>query len=514
MTYPLNLNMMNRRRFLRRGIEAGAVIASFPILKNPLFGAPGTMSAEGPSASVILPREDLRKLLDIALAKGGDFAEIYMEYTVSNGIGLDDNVISSASRNIEMGVGFRVLKGETVGYAYSDVLEFGRLKAAAETAALVASGPASSKTRDLRKVQPPSYYLVKVPPDGVEARAKAEMLLKANETARAFDKKIKEVSVGFADMTKRFAIANSEGLYVEDSQTLSSFGVYCNAIEGEKRSRGGESLAGGLGYEHFTVALARDHGRKAAEQAIRMLEAEDAPAGEYPVVIASGYGGVFFHEAIGHSLEADANRTKRSCFWDKLGKPIASPLVTLVDDGTYKGGWGTVNVDDEGEPAHDTVIIDKGLCSGYLQDKLSARLMKTAPTGNGRRQSFRFYPIPRMTNTYMLAGKSKPEEIVRSVDKGLLIDRIGGGNVDTTTGRFVFEVEEAHMIEGGKVTRPLKGIMLMGNGQDILKGISMVGDDLRVTGGGQCGKGGQGKPTASGNPTFKVDKITVGGKKA
>lgn len=513
MTNPTKFQPMNRRRFLKRGVEAGTLIVSFPFLKNSLFGPPEALFSDKAPAAFILPKDDLRRLLEIALGRGGDFAEIYMEYTVSNSIGLDENVISSAVRNIDMGVGFRVLKGETTGYAFSDVLEFGQLRAAAETAALVASGTAAP-VRSFKTIKPPSYYLVKVPPDSIAAKAKADLLIRANETARAYDRRIKEVGVGFGDTFKRFAIVNSEGLYVEDSQTLTGFGVSCNAIDGDMRSVGGESKDGGYGFEHFDLKLAVETAKKAAEGAIRMLPADDAPAGEFPVVIKKGYGGIFFHEAIGHSLEADAIRKRSSCFWDKLGRSIASPVVTLVDDGTYKGGWGSVNVDDEGQPGQNTVLIDKGVCAGFLQDKLSAGLMKMAPTGNGRRMSFRYYPIPRMTNTYMLPGTSTPEEIVRSVDKGLFIAKIGGGNVQPTTGRFVFEVTEGHMIEGGKITRPLKGIMLMGNGQDILQNITMAADDLSVLGGGQCGKGGQGKPTGFGNPTFKVTKITVGGKKA
>jgi TldD protein len=274
---------------------------------------------------------------------------------------------------------------------------------------------------------------------------------------------------------------------------------------------GYESKSGSYGFEHFDPKLAEEMARKAAEMAVRVLPAEDAPAGEFPIVVAKGFGGIFFHEAIGHSLEADGIRKRTSCFWDKLGKPIATKAVTLLDDGTYMGGWGAVSVDDEGCPGHKTVLIDKGVCAAFLQDKLNARLIKMAQTGNGRRQSFRFYPIPRMTNTYLLAGESAPEDIIKSVAKGLYIAKIGGGNVDETTGRFVFSVTEGYMIESGKVTRPLKGIMLMGSGQDVLMNISMVGNDLLIIGGGGCGKNGQSKPVGFGNPTIKVDKITVGG---
>lgn len=505
---------MNRRSFLSKGIRTGALVASLPLWKR--FGGKdaGALLAAEAGALPGLDKQVLRRLLETCLSHGGEFAEIYYERTVSNSISLDEDKISSATRGLDMGVGFRVLQGEKTGYAFSDDLDFERLKEAARTAALIASGKVRKKPGAFTPLSPPSYYLVKTPPDTIAAKAKVELLTKANAVARAFDKRITQVGVGFSDTTKRILIANSEGLHVEDTQTLTRFGVNCAALEGENRSMGYESKAGSYGFEHFDMALAEDFARKAADMAIRTLPAEDAPAGEFPIVIAKGYGGIFFHEAIGHSLEADGIRKKTSCFHDKLGQPIAAPGVTLADDGTYQGAWGAVNVDDEGCVGKNTVLIDKGKCAAFLQDRLNAKLMKMSPTGNGRRQSYQFYPIPRMTNTYLHAGESQPEEIVRSVDKGLYIAKIGGGNVQPTTGRFVFSVTEGYMIEDGKITKPLKGIMLMGSGQDVLKNISMVGNDLLVIGGGSCGKDGQSKPVGFGNPTLKVDRITVGGKKA
>ncbi|MBM3284285.1 MAG: TldD/PmbA family protein, partial [Candidatus Aminicenantes bacterium] len=454
------------------------------------------------------------KLLEACLSHGGDFAEVYFERTVVNSISLDEDKISAATRGLDTGVGFRVLQGEKTGYAFSDDLGFVRLKEAAGTAALIASGQATHKPQHFTPLSPPQYYQVKVSPDSIVSKAKAELLVRANAVARGHDKRITQVGVSFYDINKKILIANSEGLYVEDAQTLSRFGVNGAALEGENRSVGYESKAGSYGFEHFDLSLAEEFGRRAAEMAIRLLPAEDAPAGEFPIVIAAGYGGIFFHEAIGHSLEADGIRKKTSCFHDKLGQPIASPVVTLADDGTYKGAWGAVNVDDEGCVGQNTPLIEKSICSAFLQDRLNARLMKMKQTGNGRRQSYQHYPIPRMTNTYLLPGESLPEDILKSVDKGLYIAKIGGGNVQPTTGRFVFSVTEGYMIEGGKVTVPLKGIMLMGSGQEVLKNISMVGNDLLVIGGGSCGKDGQSKPVGFGNPTLKVTKITVGGKKA
>ncbi len=514
MSIPKPNHLMDRRSFLKRGVHTGALVVSLPLWKR--FGGKDAeallaMEADLPAG---LDKETLRKLLGVCLSKGGDFAELYYERTVENSVSLDENKISSATRGLDMGVGFRVLQGEKTGYAFSGDLDLARLKEAAATAALIASGGAPQNPKSLTTLVPPSYYLVKVSPDTIAPKAKAELLVRANAVARAHDKRINQVGVGFYDINKKIMIANSEGLYVEDAQTLTGLSAYCAGLDGQQRSRGYENKAGSYGYEHFDVKLAESLARSAAEMAIRNLPAEDAPAGEFPIVIAKGFGGIFFHEAIGHSLEADGIRKKTSCFWDKLGQPIAAPGVTLADDGTWKGGWGSVDVDDEGCVGHKTILIDKGRCAAFLQDKLNSGLMKMEPTGNGRRESYKNPPIPRMTNTYLEPGEARPEDIIKSVDKGLYIAKIGGGNVQPTTGQFVFTVTEGYMIEGGQVTKPLKGIMLMGSGQDVLKNISLVGNDLMVIGGGSCGKDGQSKPVGFGNPTLKVDKITVGGKKA
>jgi TldD protein len=514
MANSLKLKPMDRRSFLKRGVQSGAAFVTLPFWSRLLFPegeVPPGLEVPEPFA---ISAEDLRKLLQVALAHGGEFAEVYLEYTVENSLGLDEDKISNATRGVKMGAGFRVIQGEKTGYAFSDDLSYPRLKEAAETAALIANGGRGAVAQVLKAIRPPSYYQVRVSPERVAAKGKVELLTRANGVARAFDKRITQVGVSFYDTNKRIRIANSEGLLGEDTQTLSYFGIGVSARDGEQRSRGGESTAGSYGFEHFPVTLAEAHARKAAEMAVRLLPAEDAPAGEFPIVIAAGYGGIFFHEAIGHSLEGDGIRKKTSCFWDKLGQPIAAPAVNLVDDGSYPGGWGAANVDDEGCIGQKTLLIDKGVCSGFLQDKLNAGLMKAKQTGNGRRESYQNYPIPRMTNTYLLSGASRPDEIVASVDKGVFIAKIGGGNVQPTTGRFVFSVPEGYLIEGGKVTRPLKGIMLMGSGQDVLKNISMVGNDLLVIGGGSCGKDGQSKPVGFGNPTLKVDRITIGGRKA
>lgn len=500
---------VGRRTFLKGSLSFGAFMVSFPLMKFFLYRDPESISENNPFH---LTKKEMEKVLSIALSRGGEFAEIYFEYTISNNISLDEEKISYAIRGVDCGVGIRVINGERTGYAFTDEIEFKSIKECAETASLIASGVRGKQGR-LRTYKPPSYYLVEISPENVAPKKKARLLYRINEFSRKFDKRITQVSASFSDISKFIIIANSEGLYVEDRQTLTRLGTSVNAIEGERRSMGYDSKSGTFGFEYFSEKVAEEISKNASEMAIRLLPAEDAPAGEFPVVIEKGYGGIFFHEAIGHSLEGDGIRKKTSVFWDKLGKRIASPIVNLCDDGSWKGGWGTVNVDDEGTEGQKTILIEKGICSNFLQDRLNAKLMKMKPTGNGRRQSFRFYPIPRMTNTYLLPGDSEPEEIIKSVDRGVYIAKIGGGNVQPTTGRFVFTVTEGYMIENGKITKPLKGIMLMGTGQEVLMNISMVGNDLLVIGGGTCGKDGQSKPVGFGNPTIKVSKLTVGGRK-
>ncbi len=500
---------LGRRGFLKSSLSFGAFMVSFPLMKFIPYRDPEAVLEDNPFK---ISKKEMEKVLSIALRRGGEFAELYFEYTISNIISLDEEKISYAVRGVDCGAGIRVINGERTGYAFTDEIEFKSLKECAETASLIASGLRVAPKK-LRNYQPPSYYLVKVPPEKVSPKEKTNLLYRINEISRKFDKRITQVSASFSDVSKLIIIANSEGLYVEDRQTLTRLSGSVNAIEGDRRSSGYDSKSGSYGFENFPEKLAEEIAKNASEMALRLLPAEDAPAGEFPVVIEKGYGGIFFHEAIGHSLEGDGIRKKTSVFWDKLGKKIASPIVNLCDDGSYKGGWGTVNIDDEGTPGQKTILIEKGICSNFLQDRLNAKLMKMKPTGNGRRQSFRFYPIPRMTNTYLLPGYNEPDEIIKSVDKGVYIAKIGGGNVQPTTGRFVFTVTEGYMIEEGKITKPLKGIMLMGSGQEVLMNISMVGNDLLVIGGGTCGKDGQSKPVGFGNPTFKVSKLTVGGRK-
>ncbi len=502
---------VTRRKFLNAGLTGGAIAATLPVWRHFCFAAPPADFYVNPAVN--LSKETLEMLLRQALGHGGEFSEVYVEYTVRNQVRLEEDKIYGAGRGVDMGVGIRVLHGEKTGYAYSDDLTLEKLMQTADVAGLIAAAKGRKEPAALKPSVAPSHYMVKVSPDRIVPEEKAKLLWKANSVGRGYDRRISQVNVTFADTNKKITVANSEGVWVEDIQTLTRLLVSIDAIEGEKRSSGYAYKDGTLGYEHFDPKLAEDLAREAGRIAIAMLPAEDAPAGEYPIVMAKGHCGTFFHEAIGHSLESDFIRKKTSCFWDRQGEMIASMITSLADDGTVKGARGSINVDDEGTPGRSTLLIEKGKCVNFLYDKLNARLMKANLTGNGRRESYQHYPIPRMTNTYLLAGKDEPEDILRSVRKGMYISRIGGGNVSEVTGRFVFDVPEGYMIEDGKITRPLKGIQLMGSGPEVLKSIVMVGPDLEIWGGGTCGKDGQAKPVSDGNPTLKVSKITIGGAK-
>jgi len=502
---------ITRREFLKTGVTGGAVIATLPLWKLFSFSAPPSDFYVNPACN--LSKETLEKLIAIALQHGGEFAEVYVEYKVTNNIGLEENKIYGATRGVDMGVGIRVLDGEKTGYAFSDDLSFEKLKQTAEVASLIAAEKEIKKPVGLKSSKIPSYYLVKVSPDSIVPQDKARLLWKANSIGREYDKRISQVNVEFSDTNKKIIIANSEGIWVENVQTQTGLGVNVNAIEGDKRSFGYAFKNGTLGYEHYDLKMAEELAKNAGRKAIAMLPAEDALAGEYPIVMAKGYCGVFFHEAIGHSLESDGIRKKTSCFWDKKGKMIASEIASLADDGTVPGARGSINVDDEGTPGQKTVLIDKGKCVNFLYDRLNSKLMNAKLTGNGRRASYQHYPIPRMTNTYLLAGEDNPEDIVKSVKKGIYVARIGGGSVTPTTGRFGFSVPEGYLIEDGKITNPLKGIRLMGSGPEVLENIVMVGPDLEIWSGTSCSKSRQIIPISAGNPTLKVSKITIGGAK-
>jgi TldD protein len=458
---------------------------------------------------------NIESLLGVALSRGGDYADLYFEYATLNSLNLEEQIIKSANRAARLGVGVRVISGEKTGYAYCDEIDVAAIRKAALTAAHIAqsgfdAGPVKvSRSNPARDLYPVTKLI-----DDEPLPHKIELLNRIDRTSRAFDRRIREAQVSLADEFKLVLIATSEGSLVGDAQPLARMRVMCIADDDGNLQSGVSGGGGRIGMDFFSDRLLDHYANEAARQAIVQLEAQDAPAGSMEVVLGPGWPGVLLHEAVGHGLEADFNRKGMSAFSGLIGQKVASELCTVVDDGAIPNRRGSLNIDDEGNPTSQTVLIENGVLRGYLQDKLSSRLTGANLTGNGRRESYRRMPMPRMTNTYLLNGASAPDEIIRSVKRGLYAVQFGGGQVDITNGKFVFNATEAYLIEDGKVTAPVKGATLIGNGPDALTKVTAVANDLALDEGvGTCGKDGQSVPVGVGLPTIKISEMTVGGTK-
>jgi TldD protein len=455
----------------------------------------------------------LERCLGEALSAGGDYADLYFESVAATSLGLDEQIVKSASQGVSAGCGVRVVSGERTGYAYTDDLAADRLLRAARTAALIANGPAKQTVQGFTETETPNLYPAPAAELDTDLAMKLELVMRADRAARKYDPRITQVRASYADELRRILIAASDGTFASDTQPLARMSVFVIAKDGERTSKGSSGGGGRVEIGYFAGAKGPEHfAEEAARTAILQLSAVAAPAGEMEVVLGPGWPGVLLHEAVGHGLEADFNRKKTSAFAGLIGRPVASSKVTVVDNGRMPSRRGSLNVDDEGSATQETVLIENGVLRGYLTDKLSARLTGAANTGSGRRESYQCIPMPRMTNTYMLAGEDSPEDILRSVKKGLYAVNFGGGQVDITNGKFVFSASEAYLIEDGKITAPVKDATLIGNGPEALKYVSMVGNDLQLDEGiGTCGKDGQSVPVGVGMPTIKLDRMTVGG---
>ncbi|MCL6519977.1 MAG: metalloprotease TldD [Armatimonadetes bacterium] len=477
-----------------------------------LVGGPPYDISPETDISSLLPKDSIERLLSTALSRGGDFADVYIQRSRSMDIPLEEKKIRSAQIRIYQGVGIRVTSGEKTGFAYSDTFDMHSLVEAARVAAQIAEGPGTEKPIRITPEPTPQYYTIKIDPDSKPIAEKTALLKRASKAAYAYDHRIKQVEVSYSDVDTEIVVANSEGLWVSDNQPMLRFFVFCLAREGKVTRSSSLGGGGRIGMEYFQGVSPEDIAQEAARVAIIQLEAGPAPAGMMPVVIHRGWGGVLLHEAVGHGLEADLVRKGVSTYAGRLGEQVSSPLCTLVDDATIPNRRGSINIDDEGTPGQRTVLIEKGVLKAYMTDHLNGRLMGLPLTGNGRRQSYQYIPLPRMTNFLMEAGDSDPEEIINSVERGVFAKNFSGGQVDTTSGNFVFTITEGYMIEKGKITRPIRGATLIGNGPEILNKLEMVGSDLALDPGiGTCGKNGQGVPTGVGMPTVKISELTVGG---
>jgi len=468
-----------------------------------------------PQGATPIDGETAARVLRIALEQGGDYADLFFEYNVSGSYSLEDRILRSAGRSVSMGLGVRVMKGDATGYAYVQELTPEQMAHAARTAAQIAAGGKPHAPVEVKPRELPMRYAFASPSLEASGEHKRELLMRADAAARAADPRIVRVEASLSEELREILIATSDGKLVHDRQPLIRFSVVARAEQGDKRQSGSSGGGGRLGLEYFETKTPEYHAQQAVRHALAMLDARESPAGELPVVLAPGESGILLHEAVGHGLEADFNRKGTSNYTGQIGQRVASELCTVVDDATLHASRGSINVDDEGNLPTSMTLIERGVLTDYMHDRHSAEHFKRAPSGNGRRESFAAHPLPRMTNTLLLAGPHDPEEILRSVDYGIYACKFGGGQVDIGNGDFVFSLTESYLIENGKITAPLKGVNLIGNGPEVMRRVSMLGHDLGVSDGiWMCGKDGQSVPVGVGCPTIKIEAMTIGGTQA
>jgi TldD protein len=464
-----------------------------------------------------LNHQDLFSILGQLTERRLDYGDLYFQSSYHESWVLEDSIIKDGSWNIDQGVGVRAVSGEKTGFAYADQISLASLTQSAQAARTIVRENGNGRAKTLGEVQHTALYTSIDPLQSMSREEKLDILRRVDKVARAADKRVHEVSASLSGVYELILVAATDGTLAADVRPLVRLSVSVQVEEDGKRERGSSGGGGRVGYGWFLDEVDGDVRADAwAKEAVRMalvnMSAVAAPAGTLPVVLGAGWPGVLLHEAVGHGLEGDFNRRGTSVFSGQMGQLVASELCTIVDDGTMTDRRGSVAIDDEGTPGQYNVLIENGVLKGYMQDKLNARLMGVAPTGNGRRESYAHLPMPRMTNTYMLAGKSTPQEIIESVDYGIYAPNFGGGQVDITSGKFVFSTSEAYLIEKGKVTKAVKGATLIGSGIEAMQQVSMVGNDLKLDNGvGVCGKEGQSLPVGVGQPTLKVDNLTVGG---
>lgn len=471
---------------------------------------------ETASATLLAPHAldeaRLQRVFGEIMAHRVDYADLYFQYSRSESWSLEEGIVKSGSFNTDQGVGVRAVSGEKTAFAYSDDISFNALTAAAQATRAIARQGGEGRTAVARQGELRALYAPQDPLASLGAPEKVALLERLERKARAIDPRVTQVMASLAGEYEVVMVARSDGVQAADVRPLVRLSLQVIVESGGRREQGSAGGGGRFDYGYFSDALLDDFAAKAVQQALTNLDARPAPAGTMTVVLGPGWPGVLLHEAVGHGLEGDFNRKGTSAFSGRIGERVAARGVTVVDDGTLERRRGSLNVDDEGNPTQHNVLIEDGVLRGYIQDTLNARLMKVAPTGNGRRESYAHVPMPRMTNTYMLNGDKDPQEIIASVDRGLYAVNFGGGQVDITSGKFVFSASEAFIIENGRLTHPVRGATLIGNGPDALTRVSMIGNDMRLDPGvGTCGKDGQSVPVGVGQPTLRIDGLTVGG---
>jgi len=503
---------IERRKFLQLA-GAGAVVLS-SLFYDRLFAGMILKPGEELFASRFgVTKEVMKKVLEAALSKGGDFAELFFEYALNNDVVMEDDIIRESAEDITLGVGIRVLNGKQTGYAYTSDLSPETMRRAALTAATIASSGARVRVATIKLAQPSrQVYMMTSPFADAPLGDRITLVKEAYAAAKAHDPRISKVVANLGDSLQCVTIVNSEGLMVSDARPQARLRATATAEEDGKRVTGSRNAGGRVGMTFYRTAgtTPKEIGENASKEAVTLLAAGDPAPGEWPVVLGNFNSGVMVHEAVGHPLEGDANWKKTSIMWDKLGQMVADPSVTIYDDATIPHFRGSLNVDDEGTPTGKVVLIENGRLVSYLHDRLSARIMKTAPNGHGRRQRFSSAPIPRMNNTVLAPGTASPEDILKSVKKGFYAESYVGGMVEDT-GKFTFSVNLGYLIEDGRLTQPVKNATLIGTNVQILKEVEMIGNDLAFFL-GTCGKDGQSASVTAGTPTFKLRQMTVGGR--
>jgi TldD protein len=455
----------------------------------------------------------IRKVMAEALHYGGDYCDLFFQNELSNSIRLQDNIVNSASTNVTLGVGIRVLNGNQTGYSFTEDISLGSMKAAARTAAGIASGSPKAAPQSFNATKLMNYYDTKVSYEDVGVKDKVGMLQSINDDVFKEDPRVVKASVNFSDSEKYILVVNSEGGIASDYQPMLRISVGCTAEEEGRRENNYFDYSARDDINFLTEAKLKRFPREAVARTVKLFEAQTPPAGEFPVVLSAGSAGILLHEAIGHGMEADFNRQGISVYSEKMNKKIAAPFVTIVDNGTNPNIRGSINVDDEGVPSEETVLVEDGVLRTYIHDRISAEHYGVKPTGSGRRESFKHYPMPRMRNTYMRSGPHEFDEMIASVDYGILADQFTNGQVNIGPGDFTFYVKSGSLIENGKITAPIKDVNIIGNGPDVLEKVTMVANDMKMAEGGwTCGKNGQGVPVSQGMPSVLVSSITVGGR--
>jgi len=504
----------------RRTVIGAGAAALASVAISDLFSVSSALAKTGPNAGIGyfsrfgVTDQVIRNTLSAALSKGGDYADVFFQHRVSNFLTLEDGTVNKAQASVGLGVGVRVVRGDQTGYGFTEDITADGLKRAALTAAAIADGPAKDAPQRFRVMESkPNRYPVKVKWEDIRPAQKLAVLNGLNEKTFKADGRVKKVNLGFNDQGSVILIADSTGRIVEDAQPMTQLYLSVVAEQDGRRENNSVNRAARADIGYYTPERLDRMVTEVVDKTMILFDAVQPPAGEMPVVMAAGAAGILLHEAIGHGMEADFNRKNVSIFSDKIGKNVANPFVSIVDEGTQEAARGAINVDDEGNPVGRTMLVDKGVLTSYLHDSISAKHYGVKPTGNGRRQGYEFAPLPRMRSTYMLPGPHKHDEIVASVKNGIYCNLFTNGQVQIGAGDFTFYVKNGYLIENGKITKPIKDVNIIGNGPKILEKIDMVADDLKIDEGGwSCGKDGQSVPVSQGLPTVRVSSITVGGR--